>query len=482
MPSADDPIPTEPEIIRQLERMLASAYFVSAPRLAPFLNLVVRTTIDGNDIDEDTIGYTLFPDSFRPDESSDVRVNGRNLRKRLDEYYADDGIDDPVIIALPQPSAKRIKLAPGEAYRPAFGYNRRHPIDQDYRRAVYHLSQCKPGDDGIALDYFVSVLKREPLHASAHAGKAEVHLRRAMYYHVYLTPEACMKQAQVSVDEALRCNLKLWRAHAIQGTLHCFHRRWDAAQAAFDTALTCDAHLTRYGAWYYPAYLVAMGQSHEAVALTNERAREKSEDLPSQIVHGVFLYLARRFDEAVFVLALAEAMNARQWLTRTVSALVARAKNEPAAAHIILVHQLVGDDILPGLLSLCLTESLRLRKSPEQLGESRRNATDPLFAAVYAALDEIIDTLPTPSEQLTQLNERSKRKYVAPIQLALACMAVNDGRNAVKHLADACSEFYPLVAWMHILPVFDGLRGRKDFQKLVERAGFPVVAPDANAV
>jgi tetratricopeptide (TPR) repeat protein len=462
--------------------MLASAYFVSAPRLAPFLNLVVRTTIDGNDIDEDTIGYTLFPETFRPDESSDVRVNGRNLRKRLDEYYADDGIDDPVIIALPQPPAKRIKLAPGEAYKPTFGYNPRHPIDQDYRRAVYHLSQCNPGDDGIALDYFASVLTREPLHASAHAGKADVDVRRAMYYHEYVTPEASLKQAQVSAEEALRCNPKLWRAHAVQGILHCFHRRWDAAQAAFDNALTCDANLTRYGAWYYPAFLVAIGQTDKAVALTKERAREKSEDLPSQMIYGVFLYLARRFDQAVFALALAEAMNARQWLTRTASALLALAENEPAAAHIILVHQLVGDDILSGLLSLCLAESLRLRKSPEQWGKSRTNATDPLFAAVYAALDELIDTLPAPSQQLTQLNERSKRKYVAPIQLALACMAVNDGRNAVKHLADACREFYPLVAWMHILPVFDGLRGRKDFQKLVERAGFLVVAPDADAV
>jgi hypothetical protein len=61
-------------------------------------------------------------------------------------------------------------------------------------------------------------------------------------------------------------------------------------------------------------------------------------------------------------------------------------------------------------------------------------------------------------------------------------MAVNDGRNAVRCLAHACREFYPLTAWLHALPVFDGLRVRTDFQKLVLRVGFPVAVPDASAV
>jgi tetratricopeptide (TPR) repeat protein len=287
-----------------------------------------------------------------------------------------------------------------------------------------------------------------------------------MYYHVYVTPAKSLTQAQKSIDQALRCDAVTWRANAVQGMLHCCYRRWAKARVSFDLAIKDNEAQSRYGAWYYPAFLMARGESAEALHLASERARENPDDLPSQIMHGIFLYLARRFDDAVFALALAETMSVRHWLTHTASALLALARNEPAAAHIILVHQAIGDDLFPGLLALCLSETLRLRNTPGEWGLSRREATGTLFEQIYAALDELIDGLPSPEAQRDQLIAASKEKYIPPFQLALAQMASGDSRQALASLTDAASEPYPLMAWLTILPIFDSLRKEPAFKKL----------------
>lgn len=457
--------------------MLASPVFLEADTQARLLAHLVEKALAGEEVTEKTITAELFP-VYQGRESGIVRVHKNSLRDRIEEYYEEHGGECLVLITLPALLRKKgYKPPPGEAYKPSFKYNPLHPVDQDFRRGMYYLAQCAPSDDNLALDYFASALKREPNHAAAHTGMAEVHLRRAMYYHVYATPAMCLKQAQRSIDQALRCDAVTWRANAVQGMLHCFYRRWEKARASFDLALKDNEVQTRYGAWYYPAFLMTRGESAEALHLASERARENPEDLPSQIMHGIFLYLARRFDDAVFVLALVETMSIRHWLTHTASALLALARREPAGAHIILVHQAIGDDLLPGLLALCLAETLRLRNTPSEWGISRREASNTLFEQIYAALDELIDRLPSPETQRNQLIAASKEKYIPPFQLALAHMAAGDSRQAIASLSDAASEPHPLIVWLAILPIFDSLRPEPAFKKLLAMADRPPVTP-----
>jgi tetratricopeptide (TPR) repeat protein len=472
-PMPDDSVPTPGQIKSQLDRMLTSPVFTETIVQANLLEHLVINALEGKEVTEKTITVSLFP-SHEGKGSSVVRANKNELRARIDEYYAQEGSPDLVLIALPAlPRKKGYKPPPGQAYKPVFTYNPNHPADQDYRRGLYHLAQCGPADDGIALDYFTSTLAREPDHALAIVGKADVYLRCALYYHVHLTPQASLKLAAKEVGEVLSCDPQCWRAHAIQATLHLIHRRWKEAQKSFDTALACDGWRTRYSAWYYPAYLAAVGRCDEAIELAQERAREQPDDLPSQLALGVFLYMTRHYDEAVFALALAEAMNARQWIARAASALVCIALNEPAAAHIVLVHQLIGEDLFPGLLAFCLSHNLRLRETPDQWGPGLKNATDPLFSAVYAALDELLDRLPKPPRMLQQIVKMSKAGYVYPVQIALAHMAVGDTGKAVAYLKRACGDHYPLMAWLSVLPLFEPLREYASFRALTREIAPP---------
>jgi adenylate cyclase len=94
------------EVRAQLERILASRCFEQAARSSKFLRFVVEQTLAGRG--ERLKGYTIAIEVFgRPpdfDAQSDplVRVEAGRLRRRLIEYYAGEGRDDPVRIELPR--------------------------------------------------------------------------------------------------------------------------------------------------------------------------------------------------------------------------------------------------------------------------------------------------------------------------------------------------------------------------------------------
>ncbi len=88
--------------------MLASRCFEQAARSSSFLRFVVEQTLAGQG--DRLKGYTIAVEVFgRPqdfDAQSDplVRVEAGRLRRRLIEYYADEGRDDPVRLDLPRGS------------------------------------------------------------------------------------------------------------------------------------------------------------------------------------------------------------------------------------------------------------------------------------------------------------------------------------------------------------------------------------------
>ena len=107
--SASDPR-REPEaaaVRAELERVVASRCFQLAGRAKDFLTYVVEETLAGR---ADRLkGYTIGVEVFgRPaadfDAQNDplVRVEAGRLRRRLIEYYADEGRGDPVRIGLPR--------------------------------------------------------------------------------------------------------------------------------------------------------------------------------------------------------------------------------------------------------------------------------------------------------------------------------------------------------------------------------------------
>ncbi len=98
-----------------LTRVLNSAAFAHAGRLARFLRFAAREVFAGHGdrLKEYVVAVEVFdrPASFNPATDSVVRVEARRLRAKLEAFYADEGRDERVVIELPKGS-----------YAPVFGF------------------------------------------------------------------------------------------------------------------------------------------------------------------------------------------------------------------------------------------------------------------------------------------------------------------------------------------------------------------------
>jgi len=98
--------PDEQAVRDQLQRILASARFASAPGASRLLRFLVEETLAGRA--QQLKEYTLATQVFERDASFDskadpaVRVEASRLRHRLEHYYLTLGRADPVLIEVPR--------------------------------------------------------------------------------------------------------------------------------------------------------------------------------------------------------------------------------------------------------------------------------------------------------------------------------------------------------------------------------------------
>jgi TolB-like protein len=96
--------PSADEVRLQLDRLLASDGFANADRMSGFLRYVVERALAGESdrVKEYVIGLEVFgrDQAYDPRLDSIVRVEARRLRGKVDEYYAREGLADPVLIRM----------------------------------------------------------------------------------------------------------------------------------------------------------------------------------------------------------------------------------------------------------------------------------------------------------------------------------------------------------------------------------------------
>jgi TolB-like protein len=96
----------EPDIRRQLDRVLNSQGFLSSPRLCSFLSYVSEKKIIGEatKIKQYSIGVDVYGRELDFDPKTDplIRIEAGRLRRKLREYYENQGKDDPVHVEIPR--------------------------------------------------------------------------------------------------------------------------------------------------------------------------------------------------------------------------------------------------------------------------------------------------------------------------------------------------------------------------------------------
>lgn len=90
----------------EIQRLLGSRTLQNAESLKRLLEYLARQSLEGqaDTLKEYTVGIEAFgkPESYDPKSDSSVRVQVSKLRQKLDEYYRNEGSQDPIIVELPK--------------------------------------------------------------------------------------------------------------------------------------------------------------------------------------------------------------------------------------------------------------------------------------------------------------------------------------------------------------------------------------------
>ena len=102
VPGESHPIP--PEARRALSGLLEASALWNAPRVQALLQYFADAVLNGwaDDVNEQRIGEQVFSrrEGYNPSEDSIVRVTVKNLRTRLDKYYAAEGAGEHWVLEI----------------------------------------------------------------------------------------------------------------------------------------------------------------------------------------------------------------------------------------------------------------------------------------------------------------------------------------------------------------------------------------------
>ena len=98
--------PSADQIREQLDRILDSELFTNKNRPKRFLDYVVTELLQGREnlLKGYTLGVEVFDkdDDFDPQADAIVRVEAGRLRRLLEHFYLEEGVNDPIRISLPK--------------------------------------------------------------------------------------------------------------------------------------------------------------------------------------------------------------------------------------------------------------------------------------------------------------------------------------------------------------------------------------------
>lgn len=439
--NAHELIPKPPEIRRQLQHMLAGARFLRAPSQAELLQVVVDLTLAGEKTTEDTIGVKLFP-QFEKNESTDVRVTIKSLRKTLKTYYLKEGRDDLVIIVVNDPPAdKTLKPLAGEAYRPHFSYNLRYEPAVRLRLALELLRLKNPFKLPNANVLFKDVAKSLPWDSAGYVGMAETCCLIPFWLGIQNGNLLIYSQETAKLGALM--DQSDWHACAVYAACWMLLRDFVLADAAFMAAFKLNNLQARKCAWFY-AFLFILDKTENAMALLAEAVEESLEDAYLHAIHALFLYLLRQYADARQEIDLAIGIDQNCWVAYLTLALV----------------QLSSDDASDAYSSvMSMQRALALNNDEELLF--------PGLTVLSAAKNKHLTEQERAS--LMQLVERIDESQDMPYsQVALAFMAEGDNERAGAALCYAWEHYDPVILFAHLLPIFDDLRGLETFKALLE--------------
>jgi len=292
------PIPSDPEIRVQLERILASEVFSRRTTPGKILRFVVQKAMAAETIKEKDIAAALFSVEDYSPNSNPVRVNATYMRNLLRQYNQTLGLEDPVKIRFPEPDEGEIRK-PQSNYVPLFSYIREHPDEALLHEARQRTVLPTPFSLDRMYNLLVDLLQLTPNYYDGLIEMVEICV--ANIFFDYYPPRAAFGAAEEYLRRAARLQPNNWRTHAAAGALALAGRHIQTANHHFDRALEIDSLSTQRYRWYYLC-LLANQQSEEAEHLMRSWLIEGQGDCLNLVLFAFILHACGRNDESFLII------------------------------------------------------------------------------------------------------------------------------------------------------------------------------------
>jgi tetratricopeptide (TPR) repeat protein len=294
----------------------------------------------------------------------------------------------------------------------------------------------------MAITFFKQAIEIDPDYAKAFAGIADCYTWMGIY-NLY-PPEETFKKAKRWAQRALEMDDTIAEAHSsLAFTSLCYDWDWAEAGRGFQRAI----ELNRNCATAHQGYahlLVALGRFDEALDEIERALRIDPSSLIINVVKGVILYEARRYDSSL-----------EQFLKTT------ELDNRFDAAY-------YGLALVYGKKGQFHEASTSARKA------YRLSLYEPIKKTVMAYVHAMFDEVDKATQELSELNEsrRTRDAYVSPFHMALIYVALNKLDQAFECLEEAFKDRDQWLVFLKVEPRLDTLRSYPQFQDLLLRLNF----------
>lgn len=374
-----------------------------------------------------------------------VRITVQLLDARADRHLWAENYEREITdilavqnnIASDIASQVRVKVTVAEQAR--LTNPRRVDLDarDDYLKGRYYWNKRTKDDLKRAFDYFTRSAKRDPGYALAYSGLADYYLLLSFYG---VPPSESFPKAKAAALRALEIDDSLAEAHASLASVKAFYEwDWSGGEQEFNRAIALSPSYATARQWH-GYLLVATGRFDEAAM---EMKQAQTLDPLSMIIQSNLAgnyYYRRQYQPTID-----ECKKALEFDPNFSTALMFL-----SAAY---AQEKQYDNAIS-----------RLMKIPQNSTEARA-----LLGYVYAisGKNDYADRISR------ELQERSKREYVAPAYSAMIYVGLGNKNQALALLEKGYEEHDQEMNLLKVNPVWDSLRSDPRFQDLTRRVGLP---------
>ena len=417
----------------------------------PQLQVKARSTMfryKGRDVDPQQVGRDLAVEAVltgRVFQRSDTLVIGAELvdvasgmqiwgqqyrRKLADIFEIQEEISTEICEKL------RLKLRGEDHKRLTRRYTEDPAAYQLYLKGRYFWNQRTEEGMKKAVNYFAQAIELDPTYARAYTGLGDCYAMLSIYH--VIPPREAFPKAKAAQQRALEIDGELAEAHAALGFAQLLYD-WDSgnSERSLKKAIELNSGYASAHQWY-GFCLGLTSRAEESIAELSLAQQLDPFSASINVTAAWPLYWFRRYDEALEKFRLAVELHPEFWLGHYFLGLVFELTGRLSEA---IAH---------------LERSRDLGDSPWRLGG---------LGHAYAKAGQRIEAQAVARE----LTELSKRRYVAPVNIATVYAGLGDNDDTIEWLEKGLEDRSWLMGWVAVDPLFDGLRSDVRFEQLARR-------------